>query len=219
SLHRAYFRAPLRTSRSDKRPAGVRSAALRTQGGIARGLQIAAPGPRPRRPRLAHLEIEAAHVLQVVEEARSREIIPLRLPEAALADEGVLGELDHDAPRVAALIDRLQQAAHELEVAGLLGGDVDADRGAGAERRIELLDRAHRLVDHEMGDRIDQPELDREPDERARRLDLAVLVAPAHQRLEPDHLLGVHVDLGLERAAELAVADREAQPLLELHAG
>ena len=27
------------------------------------------------------------------------------------------------------------------------------------------------------------------------------------------------VDLGLERAAELAVADREAQPLLELHAG
>src|SRR5262249_26351090 len=68
--------------------------------------------------------------------------------EAALGHEGVLGELQHDPPRVAALVDRLHQGAHEIEVAGLLGGDVDADGGAGAERRVELLDRADRLLDH-----------------------------------------------------------------------
>lgn len=69
-----------------------------------------------------------------------------------------------------------------------------------------------------MGDLIDQPEFDRERDEFARPLDVAVAVAPAQQRLEPDHVVGADVHLGLERAVELPVADGEAQALLALHA-
>ena len=49
------------------------------------------------------------------------------------------------------------------------------------------------------------------------RVEFSRVVAPAHQRLEAHHLVGMQVDLGLEGAAELAVADRQPQPLFELH--
>ena len=80
------------------------------------------------------------------------------------------------------------------------------------------IDRLHDLGQHQMRQFVDQAELDREIDEGAGRLDVAVVVAQPHQRLEAHDLLGPDVDLGLERAAEAFVADREPQRLLELHA-
>ena len=64
---------------------------------------------------------------------------------------------------------------------------------------------------------VDQAELGRQPDEIAGRLDLAVLVAQADQRFDADYLFAADIDLGLERAAETAVADGKPQPLLLLH--
>ena len=49
-------------------------------------------------------------------------------------------------------------------------------------------------------------------------MDVARLVAPADKRLEADHLAASDIDFRLERAAELAVADGQPQPLLQLHA-
>src|SRR6266849_6035568 len=41
---------------------------------------------------------------------------------------------------------------------------------------------------------------------------------PANERFESDDLLAANVDLRLERAGKLAIADGEAQALLQLHA-
>ena len=45
------------------------------------------------------------------------------------------------------------------------------------------------------------------------------VIAPAHQRLESDDVPALDVNLGLEGAAEAAIADRQAQALLQLHPG
>src|SRR5262249_13202090 len=63
-----------------------------------------------------------------------------------------------------------------------------------------------------------QAELDGKSHEILRRLDGSAIVAPADQRLEADDLLAADIDLGLKRAAELTVADRQAQALLQFHA-
>ena len=69
-----------------------------------------------------------------------------------------------------------------------------------------------------MGQVVDQPEFDREVDEGAGRLDDAAIVAQPHQRLDAVDLLGADVDLGLERAAEPLVENRQPQRLFDLHA-
>ena len=78
--------------------------------------------------------------------------------------------------------------------------------------------RSDDLAERQIGQVVDQAEFDREPDELPGRLDHAFLVAQPDQRLDADDLLGADVDLGLERAAETAVADGEPQPLLLRHA-
>ena len=90
---------------------------------------------------------------------------------------------------------------------------------AGPNSWSRLLDRAQRLGQHEARDGVDQAELDGEIDEGAGRVNLPLVVAPAHQRLESDHRLAADVHFRLERAAEPAIPDRQAQPLLELHPG
>ena len=106
---------------------------------------------------------------------------------------------------------------HELGIAGLLGRDIDADRGVVAEGFVDQVDRFHDLGQHQMGQLVDQPEFDGEIDEGAGRLDDALVVAQAHQRLDALDLPGPDVDLGLEGAAEALFQDGEPQRLLDLH--
>ena len=61
------------------------------------------------------------------------------------------------------------------------------------------------------------PEFDRKTDERRRRVNLAVVVAPADQRFEADHLLVADVDLRLECADKSTIANRQTQALFGLH--
>ena len=61
-------------------------------------------------------------------------------------------------------------------------------------------------------------EFDREVDERAGRLNDALVVAQANQRLDAFDFLGPDIDLGLEGAAEALLQDRVPQRLLDLHA-
>ncbi len=89
----------------------------------------------------------------------------------------------------------------------------------GAERFVDQIHRADDLIERQVRHIVDQAELGRQPDEVAGRLDLAVLVTQANQRFDADHFLAADIDLGLERAAEAAVADGEPQPLLLLHPG
>ena len=93
-----------------------------------------------------------------------------------------------------------------------------AQRRGRAERLVDQVHGADDLAERQIGQALDQAELDREPDELARRLDHALFVAQPDQRLDADDLLGADVDLGLERAAETAVAEGEPQPLLPAHA-
>ena len=111
------------------------------------------------------------------------------------------------------------KVAHELDIAGLLCRDVDADRGVRAECFVDQVHRADDVIERQMGHIVDQAELGRQPDEIAGRLDLAVLVAQANQRFDADHFLAADIDLGLERAAEAAVAHCEPQPLFLRHPG
>src|SRR5205085_2450979 len=73
------------------------------------------------------------------------------------------------------------------------------------------------IVEHEMRDRIDQAELDCEPYKGDGQLQIAVFVAPAYQRLEPDYLPIANIHFGLESAAETPVANRQPQPLFLRH--
>src|SRR5690349_3614789 len=59
-----------------------RSPALGARGGAARRAQVAADAARARPLGVAHLGVEPAGVLEVVEEERLGEIIPLRLADA-----------------------------------------------------------------------------------------------------------------------------------------
>ena len=106
---------------------------------------------------------------------------------------------------------------HEGYVAGLLRRNVEAERRAWAEGGVQTIRRADNLVSMKLVIGVDQAEFDREPDEFARRVDLAIAVAPPHQRLESDDLLASDVDLRLKCAAELLVAKRKTEPLLDLH--
>ena len=86
-----------------------------------------------------------------------------------------------------------------------------------AEGFVDQIDRLHDLGQHQMRQLVDQPELDREIDEGAGRLNHALVVAQPNQRLDALDLLGPDVDLGLEGAAEALVEDGEPQRLLDLH--
>src|SRR5262249_206341 len=127
-------------------------------------------------------------------------------------------KLDHQTFGIAGRLYRLNEGAHEIEIAGLPRSDVNTDAGAAAERIIEPLDGADSFGQHEIGDGIDQTKLNAKADEIAGRVNFAVIVAPTHQCFETDDLLSEDVDLGLERTAEFAVADGKAQALLDLHA-
>src|SRR5262245_61716597 len=91
------------------------SPALCARGGAARRPQIAAHRARARPLGIAHVGVESAGVLEVVEEERFREIIPLRLADAGrgLQVGELLERLDpfrHDAhaERMAERLDRAQ---------------------------------------------------------------------------------------------------------------
>src|SRR5262245_52051707 len=64
---------------------------------------------------------------------------------------------------------------------------------------------------------VDQAELGCKIDKGPGRLQEAVFVAKADQRLDAPDLLGANVDLGLEGTAELAILDRETKRLLVSH--
>ena len=137
--------------------------------------------------------------------------------EMRLGDEGVFRHLDHEALGKSGRLERLRERAHEFGIAGLLGRDVDADRGVVAEGLVDQVDRLDDLRQHQMGQLVDQAEFDGEIDEGAGGLNHALVVAQAHQRLDALDLLGPDVDLGLEGAAEALFQDGEPQRLLDLH--
>ncbi len=60
--------------------------------------------------------------------------------EVILGDERVFRHLDHEPLRKTSLLQRLRKAAHELGIAGLLGGNVDADGRFRAERVVDQVD-------------------------------------------------------------------------------
>src|SRR6185437_14713627 len=71
---------------------------------------------------------------------------------------------------------------------------------------------------NEPGNRINHAEFRRHIDKALRRLDFAVVIAPADQRFKADHFTRANVDLRLKRTTELHIADGKPQSLLELHA-
>ena len=137
--------------------------------------------------------------------------------ELAFGEERVFGELQNETFGAAACRQCVHQRSHEAHIAGLLGSNVDGDGLAAAEFMIEPIDRAYRLGKHEMRNRINDAELGRKTDEFEGRLNIALAVAPAHERLESDHLLAANVDFRLKGTAELAVADGQPQALLQIH--
>ncbi len=163
--------------------------------------------------RIARPEIIDRHANADI--AQHRQNLSLKL---VLGDERVLRHLDDEAVGALARLQGLDERTHEIQVAGLLGGDVDRNRLPGPEGLVEQVERPDRFVQHEVRDRVDQSELGCKGDEGSRRLNFNFFVLPADQRFEPHHLLAANVDLGLEGAAELAVADGEPQALLQLHA-
>ncbi len=136
--------------------------------------------------------------------------------ERALAQKRFFGHLDHEALGAVGCRQRLHEGVHERGVAGLLGGDVEADARIGAELGIDQIDRRHHLVEYQVCQFVDQPELDREVKEGGRCLDHAVLVVETDQRFDADDLPGADVDLGLEGAVEALFQDRKPQRLLQL---
>ena len=87
------------------------------------------------------------------------------------------------------------------------------------EGLIDGIDRFDDFGQHQMGQFVDQAELDGQIDEGAGRLNHALVVAQAHQRLDALDLAGADVDLGLERAAKALFQDCEPQRLLDPGAG
>ena len=135
--------------------------------------------------------------------------------ELAGAQQRLLGQLDHEATRLAAGGEPVGEGAHEANVARLLSGDVEAEPEVGAEGRVDRVERGERLLEQELRHLVHQAEVDGEGDQVAGRARFAVLVAPAHQHFEPGDLAGAEIDLGLQRAGEAPVADGEAQALLQ----
>src|SRR6266545_1025550 len=134
-----------------------------------------------------------------------------------LGDEGVFRYLDHEARWKPGGLDRLGERLHEFGIAGLLGRDVHADRGVGAEGLVDQVDRLDDLRQHQMGQFVDQAEFGGKVDEGAGGLNYPLVVAQAHQRLDARDLLGPDVDLGLEGAAKALFQDSQPQRLLDLH--
>ena len=147
-----------------------------------------------------------------------RKIGRISVLEMGLGDERVFGHLDHEALGKAGRFQGQRERTHELGIAGLLGRDIDADRGVGAEGFVDHVDRFHDLGQHQMRELVDQSQFDGEADEGAGRLDDALVVAQAHQRLDALDLPGPDVDLGLEGAAKALFQDGKPQRLLDLHA-
>src|SRR5207302_3238293 len=79
------------------------------------------------------------------------------------------------------------------------------------------FDRSQCLGQHKVRDGVDQAELNGQTDERAGWMNLPFVIAPADERLESDDFLTADIHFRLEGAAEPAIADREAQPLFQLH--
>src|SRR5438067_3925155 len=96
--------------------------------------------------------------------------------------------------------DRL--TAMQRPVAGVLPGAVLAAGGA----------------QHPGADRDDQPGLLGQVDETVRAHQAQVRVAPADQRLEPDHRAAAEIDLGLVIQFELVMQQRTAQRAFERQA-
>src|ERR1700730_4176328 len=118
-----------------------------------------------------------------------------------LCDESVFGHFDDETFRASACLEITDQRMHERQIACLPGRNVDGNGLARSERLIQPIDRADRVGHDEMRDRIDQPKLGRPADEREGRLEFSIIIAPAYQCFNADHLLSANVYLGLERAA------------------
>ena len=54
-------------------------------------------------------------------------------------------DLDDEPRRTAGPFERPREGSHECHIAGLLGGDIDADACAGAESVIDEIDGSHDL--------------------------------------------------------------------------
>jgi len=107
----------------------------------------------------------------------------------ALRDERILGQLEHDARGEFARLQDFREGAHEIQIACLLCGDVDADGRGRTKFLIEAFDRSQCLGQHKVRDGVDQAELDGQTDERAGRMNLPFVIAPADERLESDDFL------------------------------
>jgi hypothetical protein len=76
-------------------------------------------------------------------------------------DERILGDLDDEAFGASACRQSLYERAHEIQIARLLGGDVDGDRLAGTECSVERINGVDHLGQDKTSDRVDQAELSR----------------------------------------------------------
>ncbi len=79
----------------------------------------------------------------------------LRL-EAVFRQESVFRHLDDETLGAAALLEQIGDGPHEVEVGGLPGGDVDADRRLGPESFGDRVDGVRRLLHDQMGDIVHQ---------------------------------------------------------------
>ncbi len=132
-------------------------------------------------------------------------------------DQDTFGDLHLEAlGRETGGLQGLQDALGQVGVRELARGQVDRQ----AQRRQPPAVPLHQLLrggaQHPVADRDDQTGLFRQRDEVARRDHPALRVAPADEGLDADGVPPIQAGLWLIMELELALAQRRAQPLLQL---
>lgn len=145
--------------------------------------------------------------------------------EHGLRQEGFLGQVRHEALGKRGAIERIDEALHEVEVARLAGGDIEAGRAFAAEGLVDLVDRPDGLAEDVVRNRVSRADGGQQqefvPAQPARHVP-----GPRHARnpagrggekLVADTVAMVVVDVlkSVEVEQELAglAADRKAQRL------
>ncbi len=132
-------------------------------------------------------------------------------PAIEVLDRGGLGDLDDDPARIdPARVEPVEDPRRDVGLPELARREVEADLQGDlrlAPRRVLARD----LLDHPVADRLDQAELLGQRDEVVGRHEGSVGLAPAQQRLDPDHPRRGEVDDRLVVQLPALLLDRLAQ--------